>query len=110
MPAGAEAVWAALRQDPGFLLAVLGRHARQAFAAVLARQAPRPAHCGVLVALRVLGAASQQHGAALGIDRSDVVGLVDDPKRRGSPVGSATPPTGAATPCTSPSGGGPWSR
>ena len=75
---------AALRHNAGFLLSRIGRAAQQAFARDLEPTGLRPAHFGVLAALEALEASSQQVlAAALRIERSNMVALLDELERRG---------------------------
>jgi DNA-binding MarR family transcriptional regulator len=73
-----------LLRNPGFLLSHLGRHARRVFAQAIEPWGLQPPHYGVLLALDLLGEESQQGLSALsGVDRSDMVDLIDTLERKG---------------------------
>jgi DNA-binding MarR family transcriptional regulator len=75
---------AAVQENIGFLLAWLQRKQRQVFIEDLEPHDLRPAYYGVLVLLEDRQSASQQRlGEWLGIDRSNMVALIDDLERRG---------------------------
>lgn len=69
---------AALAANPGFVLYSLGRQARRAFADNLRTHGLQPAHYGVLLALSLRSAQTQQElSIQAGVDRSDMVDLID---------------------------------
>src|SRR5689334_14299502 len=82
----------ALRDNVGFLLAWLSRKSRQTFIEDLEPHGLRPAYYGVLALLDAQETASQQQlGDWLGIDRSNMVALLDDLEERGFVVRAVDP-------------------
>ncbi|MGH2465940.1 MAG: MarR family winged helix-turn-helix transcriptional regulator [Candidatus Limnocylindrales bacterium] len=73
-----DEVTAAIRSNPGWALYQLGRQARNAFADALKERGLQPAHYGVLLwASTRSGADQRELSRRVGVDRSDMVDLID---------------------------------
>jgi DNA-binding MarR family transcriptional regulator len=69
----------ALTHWPGYLMAFLGEHATERFERGLSREGIRSKHASILVVIDAEGPMSQRAlGRSLRIDKSPMVGLVDD--------------------------------
>jgi DNA-binding MarR family transcriptional regulator len=69
---------------PGYLLAFIGEHATERFERAIARHGIRTKHAQILVVVDAEGPMSQRElGRRLRIDKSPMVGLVDDLERSG---------------------------
>ena len=74
----------ALTHWPGYLMAFIGEHATDRFECDLADEGIRSKHAAILVVIDAEGPMSQRElGRRLRIDKSPMVGLVDDLERLG---------------------------
>lgn len=84
--------FAALPSAPAALIVRVARLASDLLAEALAPLGLRPRHYAVLAALAEHGPTSQQHlGRLVAIDRTTMVGVVDDLERQGLVVRAANP-------------------
>ncbi len=84
MPAVAHQLPAALTHWPGYLLTFIAEHATERFEAAVAEHGIRSKHASVLLVVDAEGPMSQRAlGRRLRIDKSPMVGVVDDLERLG---------------------------
>jgi DNA-binding MarR family transcriptional regulator len=82
--ARAPAIPASLASWPGYLLSFIAERATERFERALAPQGVKARHATVLALIDAEGAMSQRElGRRLGIDKSPMVGVIDDLERLG---------------------------